>query len=163
MEKLERVLNIVKKWTLNLAMLALAVMTSLVGIEVFLRMFKTSTLIADEYSGYFMVVIIFLGAIASFSDGKFVQMTALKEKFSKNLNIFFDFIFKIILIGYLCFLGVFIWEMNWNSIKFDSRSFSVMRTPLYIPQLFMSIGLLLFIIFLVSEFFVKILQKGRKK
>jgi len=163
MENFEKISNFIKKLSLNLSMISLSVMSLLITLEVVLRIFNYSTLISDEYGGYLMVIIVYLGAIASFSGGKFVRVTAFRDKFPKKLNIFLDLLFRVILIGYLSFLGRFVWEMNWNSLKFDTRSFSVMRTPLYIPQFFMSLGLFFFILFTISDLFIRIKKREEEE
>lgn len=155
---MERVQKFFKKISLGISAVSISLMVCLITFENILRLFKRSTLISDEYAGYLMVLIVYSGAVASFSEGKFVRVEALYEIFSKKVRYWIDVLFKVILIAYTLTLSIFVWRRNWSNFLFDSRSYSVAQTPLYIPQFFMSLGLFMFDVYLLMEL-LQILKK----
>jgi TRAP-type C4-dicarboxylate transport system permease small subunit len=139
-----KIQDVLKRLSTILCVIALSLMVLLVVVEILLRIFGMSTLISDEFAGYFMVVIVFCGATISFADGKFVMVDALYNLFTGKVKFWVDIVFHIVLITYATLLSIYIWRFNLSSVLLNSKSYSVIETPLYIPQFFMSLGILCF-------------------
>lgn len=124
------------------AMLFLAAMAILMNVEITGRtLFKSSTMIADEYSGYFFSWL-FLCALTHVqrSEG-LLKVTVLAERFPASVVHLLD-VLAASISGVLT--AILTWataEMVYSSWEFGSTSLSTAETPLYIPQLIMPIGL----------------------
>jgi len=154
-----KIQDVLKRLSTILCVIALSLMVLLVVVEILLRIFGMSTLISDEFAGYFMVVIVFCGATLSFADGKFVMVDALYNLFTGNVKFWVDIVFHIVLITYATLLSIYIWRFNLSSVLLNSKSYSVIETPLYIPQFFMSLGILCFDLYVL----IRICQLATRK
>jgi len=128
----------------------IAIMAVLISVEVFGRTcFSYSTLIADEYSGYLLAIIAFLGLFTTMKAGSHIRVTFLLDRFGvrgrRYLQIF-NYTFAIFYVGILFWALVkrLIYLYHTHTI---STYFS--KTPLYIPFLALPIGTCLLLITLI--------------
>ena len=124
------------------AMLFLAAMAILMNVEIAGRtLLKTSTLIADEYSGYFFSWL-FLGALTHVqrSNG-LLTVTILTSLMPEGARRFLDVLAALISAVLTAILTWSTAAMVYSNWEFSSKSLSVAQTPLFIPQLAMPIGL----------------------
>jgi TRAP-type C4-dicarboxylate transport system permease small subunit len=128
------------------------IMVLLIMVEVILRnLFGISTLIADEMSGYLLVVIVFWGATISFESESFVRVEVLYSKYGPKIRKIMDCLFLFFAIVFSVTLSIFLWKLTIDSLRLNSTSNSIVQTPLFIPQLFMSFGIGLFDLYLVLK------------
>lgn len=156
---MDRIVLILKKTSTAISVAALSVMVLLIVTEILLRFFRISTMIADEYSGYLMVTVVFIGSVLAFDEGSFVRVEVVYQRFSGKLKFIMDFLFHLLLFAYALVLSYFIWELNWTSLTMRSLSSSVVQTPLYIPQFLMSLGIFLFDVYLI----IRLVQIAARK
>lgn len=150
MQKLKKATDQLAKISNVMGATCIVAMTLLITLEIILRsFFDSSTLISDEYSGYFMVFITYWGAVTAFHSGNFVRVEAIfnhfPEKVQRILNQVYEFLF-LVFNSYICF---FFFQTFKNVYTHHSLSISISRTPLWIPYGICWLGILIFELYLI--------------
>ncbi|BAK73887.1 TRAP transporter small permease subunit [Arcobacter sp. L] len=147
------VFNFINKFSFlgaYLSALLLIFLTLLILTEIFLRyFFDISTMIADEYSGYLFLALIFLGLAYTFNEGAHIRINILTSKMNKKSNKIVDVIAGIISIIILSFALYRTILFTYDSYSMEMLSESVSETPLYLTQFVMPLGILIFILNIV--------------
>ena len=129
----------------TIAIVALAIMVMLVTVDVIGRyFFSRPTYIADEVSGYALVAVIFFGLAYTQKLGKHVTSGILETLLSPNKLKWVDLVASILS---LLFIAYFAWNSAtaaYESYILKTTKQTILRTPYWIPQLFLPIGLSLF-------------------
>ena len=134
-----------------LSALGLVGLVLLIVTEIFLRyFFNLSTLIADEYSGYIYLAIVFLGLGFTLSSDSHLRVNILTANLSKKTHTFIDRLCAGISILTLLFILHRVILLVIDSYSFNMRSENVSHTPIYLTQIAMPIGIALFIIALIG-------------
>ena len=155
----DSIISKIKTLSIIISVSSLLVMVFIVVVEIISRtLFSHSFMIADEYSSYLLSMIVFLGLINAFDSGSFVKVEIVYSKYSDNIKKYVDSFFLILLLLYSLVLTIYIIMLNYDSFRMNLKSISLLETPLYIPQFFMSFGIVLFDIYLILKL---IKQKGR--
>ncbi len=164
MKTFDKIMEGLRRSSLAVSAVALIALALLEIAEIFLRtFFKISLLIVDEYAGYLLACMVFMGLCNSFHGGGFVRVEALYNLFRGKGKQILDLLFMLILdilfyvITYEC-VG-----LNLYNIEKQLVSNSVLKTPLWIPQLMMSLGLLMFAIYITLytiQLLVQLFRKG---
>lgn len=149
MKTLDKIMEAFRRSSLAVSAISLIALALLEIVEIFLRTFlKTSLLIVDEYAGYLLACMVFMGLCNSFHGGGFVRVEALYNLFKglpkKILDILFTLVLDILfyVIAYQCV------NLNIQNFQMGLVSNSVAKTPIWIPQVLMSIGLIMFSIYI---------------
>ncbi|WP_294962243.1 TRAP transporter small permease [Sulfurimonas sp.] len=154
--------NFIDKLSKGGAYLSGLLLVGLVGMiltEIFLRFFfDKSTMIADEYSGYLYLASIFLGLAYTFVQGGHIRINIVTSKLSKGSNTFIDIIASFVTLAVLFFILYRTILFTYDSYEFEMLSEAVSETPLYLTQIVMPIGIILFILAVIS-FIIKKVQK----
>jgi TRAP-type C4-dicarboxylate transport system permease small subunit len=125
-------------WTSGIAVL---LMVFLITLEVAGRkLFGFSTLVADEFSGYLLVVTTFMGAAYTLKTKGFTRMEAVYNRFKGASRRMIDLAFNLVSLIFLMIVDYWLWVHIFSSYRSGLTSISIFQTPLYIPQLFMGIG-----------------------
>jgi len=122
-----------------LAALALALMFALGLAEILSReVLGTSISISLEYTGYLVAFSFLMGSGWTFSQGKHVRLTlfAPKGKAGKNLEIGV----LLVALGLASLLAYGLVSWSFGSFLRGSVSFFPSATPLWIPQMILSLG-----------------------
>lgn len=137
---------------LYIAVFCVIAMTILIMAEIVSRgLFSASTLICDEYTGYFVAGMTFCGGAYAMSKGSFLRVDILYLKFKGRFKKAIDIFNTIIGLVYVSFLIKFCWSVFSYSLKNKVVSIYTSRTPLAIPQSVMVIGCLLLLVQLLIE------------
>jgi C4-dicarboxylate transporter DctQ subunit len=143
--RLESIVNAISLTANRIAIVALAVMVLLVTVDVIGRyFFSRPTYIADEVSGYALVAVIFLGLAYTQKLGKHVTSGILDTLLSPSKLRWLDLVTSILS---LLFITYFAWNSAtaaYESYVLQTTKQTILRTPYWIPQLFLPIGLSLF-------------------
>lgn len=119
----------------------LLLMVVLMGVEVAYRgLFKASTQIADEYSGYlftWMTLCCFLYAQRS---DRFLRVDSLRNRWSPRTRAVADGIASLLTAGLIAVLLYATWFTFRTSVEFNAVSIQFSQTPLYLPQAIMPLG-----------------------
>jgi TRAP-type C4-dicarboxylate transport system permease small subunit len=131
----------------------------LILVEIFLRtFFKTSTLIADEYSAYFFVVVVMLGIPYTLRENGHIRISLVTSRLPEKIRKFFE-ILAILIALFLCiFICYHAILMVYDAYSLEMTADSIAETPIYIPQLVIPIGFILFALQFISELLKKVLK-----
>lgn len=146
---IERVTDIVSGYLPGLAVFLLMIM---VLAEVITRYVMNAPLsIADEYGGFMLVGITFVGLAYTWKERGHVSVeivtNILPPKIRQGLRFF-----TLILATIFCFpLIAGSYELLQDSLLFGSRSGSWMKTPLVYPQSVLLVGSILLLLQLIAE------------
>jgi TRAP-type C4-dicarboxylate transport system permease small subunit len=105
------------------------------------RFLGKSTHMADELSGYFLVVITFMGAAYTLFQGRHVTVDVVMEHLPpKGAHILG---LCTSLLG-TCFIGIMIWyslKLSLSSLRYGTTSGTMLDIPMWIPQSIVPLGL----------------------
>ena len=128
------------------------IMSLLITIEIAGRyLFGFSLLVVDEWSGYLLVIVAFLGLAYTMKTKGFLQIEFLTHKLSRKRKCFYNFLLLLVAAAYTLLIGYRLLMHTWSSYDSGEVSISISQTPLYIPQLFMPVGMLLLLLELIRE------------
>ena len=147
MKTLYNLVNKLSLWGAYLSSILLVSLVLLILTEIFIRyFFNTSTLIADEYSGYLFLASVFLGLSYTFKENAHIRINILTSRMSEKSNRLIDIFAGSITIVVLLFALYRTILFTFDSYEMEMLSESVSQTPLYLTQLVMPLGLSLFIL-----------------
>ncbi len=123
----------------------------LILTEIFSRtFFDRSTMLADEYSGYFYLASVFLGLGYTFSQKAHIRINILTARLSSDTRRYFDIFAGTITFGVIAFIFYRVTLMMMDAYSFDILSEGVSETPIYLTQIPMIIGSFIFVISLMA-------------
>ncbi len=123
----------------------------LILTEIFLRSFlDKSTMLADEYSGYFYLASVFLGLGYTFSQKGHIRINILTARVSKKYQNYFDIFAGTVTLAVISFIFYRVILMTLDAYDFDILSEGVSETPIYLTQIPMIVGSFIFVISLLT-------------
>ena len=129
-------------WIAGLALLGLLV---LMLSEVFARnLLGVSIPIAWDYSAYLMGTVFFLAAAGALRHGIHVRVTLLNEALPQSIASKVKLLAAILAFAIACYVCFALGDQTYQSFKRGAKSFSVVATPLWIPQLVFLTGSVIF-------------------
>ncbi len=152
MTPLRRMISLFSSLGLWISGIAVLLMTLLITVEVVgRRVLNFTTLIADEFSGYLLVVITFMGAAYTLKSGGFTRMELVYNQFKTTGRRVLDFVFNLVSLAFLIILDYWLWDHIISNYRSSMASISILQTPLYIPKLFMGVGATLLLFQVILE------------
>ena len=143
-------INIARKLSHGGAFIAsglLLILVMLILVEIVLRyFFNTSTMRADEYSGYLYLALVCFGFGYTFLRDGHIRITVITSKLSTHKASLVDIFAGIVTLGVLLFALYRTLLLTWDSYETGVRSEGVSATPLWLAQISLPIGLMLFIV-----------------
>jgi len=134
-----------------LSALFIIALVLLILTEIFMRSFlDKSTMLADEYSGYFYLASVFLGLGYTFSQKAHIRINIITAKLSKKWQSYFDIFAGTITFAVISFIFYRVILLAIDSYDFDILSEGVSETPIYLTQIPMIIGSFIFVIALFT-------------
>ena len=125
----------------------------LISVEILARtLFGTSTLIADEYSAYFFVAVVLLGLAFALKDGAHIRITLVQTRLTENGRRILDLAVTLIALVLALYAFRHAVEMVYDTWSLEMTADSISETPIWIPQVVIPVGLLLFILQLAAHF-----------
>ena len=123
-----------------------------IGYDVVMRhIFNKPTIWADELSCYLLVAISFLGAAYTLNTDGHVHIETLVRRLPPKTSRVLELITDILSV---IFLIIFTWQayrLVINSFVYVRIAPTLLRTPLYIPQLAMAVGLTWFCVQMIGH------------
>lgn len=152
MKKILNVIDFISKVGAYLSGVFMLLIVFLICLEILLRtLFKTSTMISDEFSAYFMVFSVFLGLAYTLREGKHIKITLITSRIrNKMVAKGVDLIVLIFAFGISVFVFCYSVSMVYETYSLDMRADSMLETPLWIPEMGVPIGFFLLSIQLIS-------------
>lgn len=143
----------VSGWLAGLSMVAVLLM---VLLSIVSRLLAFAAPGVDAYAGYAMAGAGFLALAATLKKGEHIRVTLvlsmLKGKARKALELT-ALTVSVLLAG---FLALYSARLVWQSWVYEDISIGIDATPLWIPQLLMAVGTLVFFIAFVDELVLEI-------
>ncbi|WP_028583144.1 TRAP transporter small permease subunit [Desulfogranum mediterraneum] len=131
----------------------------LIVVEIIARtLFNSSTLIGDEYSAYFFVVVVMAGLAFSMKEQAHIRISIIRGRLSRKGQRYLDLVVLAIALALSCFALYHAILMTYDVWDLGMTADSISETPIYIPQLVIPVGLLLFILQLASDFLRRLLS-----
>jgi TRAP-type C4-dicarboxylate transport system permease small subunit len=108
--------------------------------------------IADEYSGYLMALMTFIGLSYTLKERGHIRMMFLIHVLKGRAKTIYDMI--CLAVGFLFCLAFtwFTWNFFWDSVVNKSQSMQLSETYLAIPQAFLPLGIILLALQFLAEF-----------
>lgn len=119
----------------------LAAMAVLINVEIIARyVLNTSTLIADEYSGYLFVWSTLLGFGYALQNGQFLRVETLVTRLGRRGQLASELLAAIagLLVALVCTYATSLLLLA--ALRFGTRSIQPSATPLWIPELLLPLA-----------------------
>lgn len=127
----------------------LVAMTLLILLEICMRMFSNSTYMADVLVGFGVAAITFLAAPWALEEGAMIRVTALTDQMSGVLRWIFEAFAISTSAGIMAFLAIHQWAAVTKLFSRGSVSEHLVPIPLWIPESFFFVGLVLLLLQMV--------------
>ena len=121
--------------------LVVLVMTEIIGRS----FFHYSTMLADEYSGYFYLGSVFFGLAYTFNEGGHIRINIVTSRLSKNFQRYIDIFAGILATTILSYALYYCYLFMVDSKEMEMLSEAVSETPLWLTQVPITIGMSLFV------------------
>jgi TRAP-type C4-dicarboxylate transport system permease small subunit len=155
MNKLERTINVTTVLGNTLGRLSgwlVAIMMVLVFVEVFMRyIFNKPPLIADEFAGYLLVAVSFLGIAYTHLVKGHVRITFLVNRVPPHVTLWLRLITLLISEAFIIVMCYASYEYLAFSVMINERSPSWLNFPLKYPQATVLIGFLVFAVVMLGQ------------
>ncbi len=106
---------------------------------------------AVEFSGYLLAIILFSGSGYTLGKGGHIRVNILLQFFSSKKLKIIDFLMSCIALCLALFVAIALTENTLRSVELGSVSYYPTRTPIWIPQLFLSLGWSILCLGLISR------------
>lgn len=124
-----------------LAMLLIAYLLCHILLEIVLRLFGTSTYVLDEFVGYSIATITFLGLGYSLERNGLIKVNILIDRLPKKHHWLLELLISFVTFALFSWISYY-WYINvLRSFKRGITSQSIAETPLWIPEGMVLIGL----------------------
>lgn len=160
MKKVEQFIDRISKVSGYLSGLVLILIILLTMVEVVSRyIMKNPLILCDEFGGYSLVLITFLGLAYCWRENGHIKITFLVDKLPTNIVRIIRIISLSLILFYIGLSTKVSWIFLVGSFKRNIRSNSFLMTPLKWPQMVIPIGFSLLLLVLIFEFYKVIKQK----
>ena len=144
-------LNFAGKIDAGLGFLVLMMMI-LICVEVIGRkIFKYSTLIADEYAGYGLAVVSLIGLAGTMRAGAHINVSFMYDKFSPRFRTYADLFANLLAVAYSAILTWYLIDREIYLFTTKTTSIAYSQTLLYIPHAAMPAGGLILLVYLLGS------------
>lgn len=137
----------------------IAFMAGLITVDVLGRfLFGMPTYIATEVSGYLMAAMVFLGLAWTSRMGQQIEVTIVVDLLSAGARYWVKFAtltISVVFAAWFCILTI---EPVVQNLRFNSTSITTLRMPMWIPTLFVPVGLGMLAIQLFSQWLKQIVN-----
>jgi TRAP-type C4-dicarboxylate transport system permease small subunit len=157
---MRRLLNAIYDSSAALAALCLCGLLFMVLLSVLSRQFHVHVPGTDAYAGYLMAGAGFLALAHTLKRGEHIRVTLVLGMFkggARRVVEIFSLVLASLLAGLFAFYSC---RLVWQSIAFHDISTGNDATPLWIPQLVMALGTVIFAVAFVDELVLEI--QGRR-
>jgi TRAP-type C4-dicarboxylate transport system permease small subunit len=129
----------------SLSALLTVALVILIMIEIIGRsFFDYSTMLADEYSGYFYLALVFLGFAYTFDEEGHIRISIVTSRLRSSAKRWVDILAGLMTLAILLFALYYSWDFMMESHEMEMLSEGVSETPLYLTQIPIVAGLMLF-------------------
>lgn len=141
MEKFVRLIDRISQFFGRIAGIMMLVGVTMVLTEVVLRtLFDKTLYITEEYTGYLMVGVTFLGLAYTLKEKGHIRMVFLHKLVKGKARAFLDIYSFIIGFAVFSVITKSTFSFFWDSVVYQSRSMQISETYLAIPQSMIPLG-----------------------
>ncbi|WP_366923042.1 TRAP transporter small permease subunit [Metallumcola ferriviriculae] len=159
MEKLVRLIDRISEIFGRIAGIMMLIGVALVLSEVVIRTFFDKTLyVTEEYTGYLMVAITFLGLAYTLKEKGHIRMVFLHKSLKGKAKILLELYAFIIGLTVFAIITYTSGSFFWDSVVSGSRSMQISETYLAIPQAVMPLGSFLVALQFIAEILRSIIK-----
>ncbi|MEJ5347246.1 MAG: TRAP transporter small permease [Desulfosoma sp.] len=159
MEKITPIVKKLSEIAVSISSVAMILIVLLILLEVFLRSFlNTSTMIADEYSAYLYVVLVFFGLGYTLGTDGHIRVKVILSRLrgrSQSLLDLWAAVAALALTGFALWYSILLVR---EAYSLEMVSETPSQTPMWIPQAAIPIGLILFLVPLLAHGVVAVLR-----
>lgn len=135
-------------------MVAMYLMVAVVTVEVLSRfLLNKSTLIADEMAGYLLVVMSYTALAYTLQQGGHIRVEIVTQRLPLKIQQVIERCTLVLSLAASVILTRWAWYSVVDSYEMGAVSVTVLRTPQYIPQLFIAVGISVLVIQLAVNLF----------
>ncbi|MEK9969029.1 MAG: TRAP transporter small permease, partial [Ferrovibrio sp.] len=117
----------------------------------------------DAYAGYFMAAASFLALAGTLVKGDHIRVTLVISRLSGKPRRGFEVFCLLLAVAITASFAFYSVKMAWWSYKFNDISSSNDATPLWIPQIGMALGTIVFAIAFIEELVLVLMGKSLEK
>jgi len=143
----------------------IALMTGLITVDVLGRfLLGVPTYIATEVSGYLMAALVFLGLARISRIGQQIEVTVIIDRLPAGAAVWIRFATLTAASAFIVWFCLLTIQPVLQNIDFRTTSITPLKTPMWIPTLFVPLGLALLVMELFSQWLrqaVNIVTFGR--
>jgi TRAP-type C4-dicarboxylate transport system permease small subunit len=145
---------------IGVGLIVLMVVTILVNVML-RRLFSVSLAFVDEYAGYALVVIVFLGFAYTAMVGGHIRITLVTERLPKRMRDAVEVATLLLCLALVGLLSWFAWHLFVQSLHSGVVSIQT-RTPLWVPQVVMWLGSIFFTLAIARLIVLKLVDFQRR-
>ncbi len=153
MDSVNRLIDTVVKGCANVASIILTVMTLLITLEVVMRFFGYSMLFTEEYSGYMVLAIMLLGVAYSREKNALLTVDFFFTRLSPQGQRVLATIYGLASLVFCLLLTYYLSKFFLGTLARKAFATTTTQTPLWIPQVFFPIGMVLLSIVVFRKLF----------
>jgi TRAP-type mannitol/chloroaromatic compound transport system permease small subunit len=141
----------VSLWAGYVAAISIVLITALIGVEVIGRtLFRASTMIADEMSGYLNCAIVFLGLSYSLREGSFIRVESFYHRARGVTKRAMQWGICLVSLAFMVIVVIYMARHVAFSFERGIRSTQIAQTPLFLPQSLILVGSMIMALQLLS-------------
>jgi len=122
--------------------------------------FDHSFLVADEYSGYIAVMITFLGIPYAMDENALLRVDVFRQRIGRGARRYLDLFFHLAALSVSVVLTFQLARMAWRTFERGTFAATPARTPLWIPQSAMALGMVLLVLVILLRTIALARQAG---
>ena len=141
-------------------------MTLMVTLNVFLRFFfNKPQIFVEEFSAYLFIAVMYLGLAHTARVGAHINVELVVRLLPRRVRDGLEVLTSIAALALMIIFFRYAWSLFENSLRVGKRSDFVLQTPLWIPQSFIVLGLVLFCLAIAARIVQRLIdfQKGAKE
>ncbi|XPV74952.1 MAG: TRAP transporter small permease subunit [Desulfovibrio sp.] len=120
----------------------MVLIVALIMTEIVLRAVTGgSTLVASEYSGYFLVALTVLGFAYTLKDEAHIRITLVHSRLSPSAQRVLDIFVALVALGVTIYACTYAVDMVYDSYALEMTADTISETELWIPQTVVPLGL----------------------
>lgn len=145
---------------------SILILISMTFLNVMLRyFFRAPLFFAVEYSAYLFAVVVYMGFAYAMRTEAHVRVDLVSRLLPRRIREGLEVVYPLLALGLIGIYFYYSWDLFVTSLEKHARARTIVETPLWIPQMFLWMGLTLFGLELVARVVKKFifLQRGLKR
>lgn len=106
-----------------------------------------------DFSGYFLAASSFMALAYTFKHDGHIRVLLVRDTFSPRLKYHVDRLVLLVAAATAIYMTYYMAHLTLEAYEFGDQSFGIVAIPLFIPQFFVFLGLLIFSISIVDNLF----------